>query len=291
MLVFATAMMLGACGVNLGIEGVTSEWVTIDGQNGRKALLVAPENHDPATSTTKLPLVVNLHGLGSNAEDMARLAEWPQAVVDDNLLMVFPDGRDKSWNAGGCCGGAVADGIEDVSYLDFVIDQMVAEEGADPDQIYMTGYSNGAMMTYRYNCERPDKLKGAASYAGTNYSDCVPTGSSPFFQISGSADPVIPVLGGESTLPGVGDVPKVETSMEEVSTGANCAAPEFNDAEGVAHFTAVDCRDNSAMRFDVVEGLDHHYPTAETWPSYVAVTEILDFWGLSSRPAEGVEAP
>ncbi len=284
-LFFGVAMILalGACGVNLGVDGARADWSTIDGQHGRKALVVSPEDHDPDLSDEKLPLVVNLHGLNGTAEEMATMAEWPEAVVGHNLLMVFPEGVEKSWNAGGCCGEAESGGVDDVAFLDAVIEQMVEEYRGDPEQIYMTGYSNGGMMTYRYNCERPDQLVGAASYAGTDYSDCKPAGAVPFFQISGSEDTIVPPLGGQSAVQDVGNVPSVPSSIEEVAEGAGCEGETGDETTGVVHVVADNCRNDIVVQYDFVNGLDHHYPTTESFPTYVAVWNIVDFWGLSDR--------
>jgi len=151
--------------------------------------------------------------------------------------------------------------------------------------VYMTGYSNGAMMTYRYVCERPDRLRGAASVAGTDFdADCVPSGAVPFLQVSGSDDPVIPPLGGESSLVGVPDVPLVEPSVMAVAEGAGCPPPTSVVDGRVTSWLAGPCRNGVTVRYDVVDGLDHSYPAAWITPEYVAVDRVLAFWGL---PAPG----
>lgn len=288
-LLMGVSGLLGvACGVDLGVDGIDARWVRVDNQNGREALVVSPEDFDPELSD-RLPAVIVLHGLGSNAEDMARLAEWPQAARDRDLLAVFPQGLEDSWNAGGCCGSASAGGAEDVAFLDALVDQLIGEEGADPDRIYLTGYSNGGMMTYRYSCMRADRLAGAASVAGTDFDeDCEPTGALPFLQVSGADDPVVPVLGGESSMPGVPEVPSVERSVLAVAEGAGCEPPTVTEDGRVMTFTADGCREGVQVRYQVVDGLDHSYPNSVTAPEYVAVDRILDFWGL---PEVGEEQP
>lgn len=284
----ALALIGAGCGVNLGIDGVNAKWDDVERVDGRKMLVVTPETHDVDDAENKLPLVVNLHGLGNSAELMATMAEWPQAVLDHNLLMVFGEGVDASWNAGGCCGTAQSSGVDDIAYLDAVVAQMVAEYGADPDQVFLTGYSNGGMMTYRYVCERPELLAGAASVAGTNYSDCEPGGATSFLQISGDADTIVPPLGGPSVVPDVGEVPSVPVSVGDLSEGAGCTSSQAEALEGFERLTLGDCRDGAVIRYDLVHGLDHIYPTDATFPAYVATDQILDFWGLSER--ESAEA-
>lgn len=302
MLLAVGALLATGCGlfggVDLDVEGVRSRWQTIDGQNGRQALVVWPEGHTNTDPRQILPLVIVLHGLGGDAEEMARLAEWPAAVRDRNIVAVFPDGVENSWNAGGCCGTAAETGANDVAFLDALIDQTVAEEGIDPTRVYLTGYSNGAMMTYRYLCERPGRIAGAASVSGTDWSGCQQSAAVPFLQVSGNKDPVVPVKGGPSTMPGVGNVPRVETSVAGMAKAAGCAPPTTLVLGEVKISLASGCRNGATVRFDVIDGLDHSYPTEATTHDYVAVDRILDFWGLprggstpsTTAPATGVGA-
>lgn len=285
MLLGLITLVLSGCGlfgVDLGIDGVDVRTVRIDNQNGRTALLVEPAGR--TTTSPALPLVVVLHGLGENAEGMARLATWPEAARDIGFVVVFPQGVDDSWNAGRCCGGAVEQGVDDVAFLDAVVAQMIAEENVDRDAVYLTGFSNGAMMTYLYGCRRPDALAGAASVAGTNFSDCRPSAPLRFIQVSGSDDPVIPVLGGKSSLPGLPAVPSVEQSVLAVARASGCTGqPSGAELAGIASFQGAGCVDGKPVRYDVIGGLGHAYPNLVNSPDYVAVDKILEFWGLSGQ--------
>jgi polyhydroxybutyrate depolymerase len=262
--------------------------MAVDNQNGREALLVSRDGFDPETAAEPLPAVIVLHGLGGNAEEMARMAEWPAAARDRGFLAVFPDGVETSWNAGGCCGVASEDGVDDVALLDSLVDQLVAEEGVDPDRIFLTGYSNGGMMTYSYSCRRADRLAGAASVAGTDFDEeCEPSGAIPFLQVSGEEDPVVPVLGGDSSFPDLPDTPSVEQSVLAVARGAECQPPTATESDGLTRFESTGCRQGAQVRYDVIGGLDHSYPTSAITPHYVAVDQILDFWGFGPpSPAE-----
>jgi len=287
LLAFATLVvssLLSSCGlfgIDLGVDGLSVREVTI-GDSDRSAIVVAPEAHHPdSPGSGELPLVVIMHGLAMTAEDMARTPGWPARVAEGGFMAVFPQGTDDSWDAGGCCGDAVTNNVDDVTFLDDVISQMVSEQGADADRVYVTGFSNGAMMTYLYACSRPDAIVGAASVAGTNFSDCEPTEAIPFLQVSGSEDPVIPVLGGTSSLPDIAEVPSVEESILAVARGAGCDAPTGAVEEHMTSFRATGCRNGAQVGYDVIDGLGHTYPTADESPQYVAVDEILEFWGLS----------
>ncbi|MCP4435611.1 MAG: alpha/beta fold hydrolase [Actinomycetia bacterium] len=280
--VLFVALVAGSCswfGTDVGVDGVDVGIVEIDGQHGRDAVVVAPKGHrdDPVE---KLPLVVVLHGLGGNGLSFAQETEWPRAARDRGFVAAFPQGFDESWNAGRCCGAAVGDNVNDVAFIDALINQMVAEENVDPERIYMAGFSNGGMFTFLYACLAPGLLAGAASVAGTNFSDCEPDGSVDFLQVSGRDDPVVPVLGGESSLTNVPEVPSVEQSLLDMAAAAGCDDPKGFEVNGVMSFQDGGCEGGTSVRFDVLEGFGHQWPGEENSPNYVAVDKITEFWGL-----------
>ena len=43
---------------------------------------------------------------------------------------------------------------------------LIDQYNIDPTKVYMTGWSNGAMLTMRAVCELGDKIRAAAPYAG-----------------------------------------------------------------------------------------------------------------------------
>ena len=47
-----------------------------------------------------------------------------------------------------------------------MINILVEKYSIDPKRIYITGWSNGAIMTMRLVCELGDKIRAAAPYAG-----------------------------------------------------------------------------------------------------------------------------
>jgi len=255
--VLFVALVAGSCswfGTDVGVDGVDVGIVEIDGQHGRDAVVVAPKGHrdDPVE---KLPLVVVLHGLGGNGLSFAQETEWPRAARDRGFVAAFPQGFDESWNAGRCCGAAVGDNVNDVAFIDALINQMVA-------------------------CLAPGLLAGAASVAGTNFSDCEPDGSVDFLQVSGRDDPVVPVLGGESSLTNVPEVPSVEQSLLDMAAAAGCDDPKGFEVNGVMSFQDGGCEGGTSVRFDVLEGFGHQWPGEENSPNYVAVDKITEFWGL-----------
>ena len=72
-----------------------------------------------------------------------------------------------SWNSGSCCSFAKRDEIDDTTFIIEVMDILVRDHNVDPDQIYVTGHSNGAIHSYRIGCELGSRLRGVIPFAGS----------------------------------------------------------------------------------------------------------------------------
>ena len=264
--------------VDLGLPGASARWLSLSGLSSREALVVTNESVEPDTGGQELlPLVVVLHGLGSEAEGMARISGWAAAARDRNLVVAFAQGSDNSFNAGGCCGEAATGGVDDVAYLEQVIDDVTDTFPADPDRTYLVGYSNGGMMTYRFLCEAAGRLAGAASVAGTNTSGCAPSAPVDFLQVSGAEDTVVPLAGGASSTEGIGPFPPVTESVAAVAAADGCPEPVVLADPPVTATRWTPCGGGVTVGLDVLAGADHGYPLAESYP---ATDRILAFWGV-----------
>ena len=58
------------------------------------------------------------------------------------------------------------DNIDDVGFISALIDLMIKDYNMDPNRVYMTGISNGAIMSYRLACEIPHKIAAIAPVDG-----------------------------------------------------------------------------------------------------------------------------
>lgn len=270
--------------VDVGVEGVSSEWIDVAGPHDRRAILVT--DADAESGDARPPLVVVLHGLGQDAEHMASIGGWPTLAADRGAVVVFADGWRNSWNAGTCCGDAASEGVDDVAYLDTLIGDVVDSTGADPDSVYMVGFSNGGMMTYRYMCEGSVRLRGAASLAGTDVDSCTPTRAVDFIQISGSADDAVPLDSSTSVLPQLGPLVPVRRAVDDVATAFGCPESSTTQSGPATSTVWSPCRDGVTVRLDVIAGLLHAYPIVD---GYQGTDQILGVWRW---PATGLpEAP
>ncbi|UDY35428.1 alpha/beta hydrolase family esterase [Dermatobacter hominis] len=284
----ALAALAAACSssVDIGVEGVDARWIDVKGPGDRQALLVTAEavaDDGDDTPEPAPPLVVVLHGLGQDAEHMATIGGWAQLARDRGTVVVFGEGSEHSWDAGTCCGEAAAREVDDVAYLDRLIDQVVDSTGADRDAVRMVGFSNGGMMTYRYLCEGEVRLAAAASIAGTDVDGCTPTRPTTFIQISGSADTIVPLYDTPSAAPELGPLEPVSESIRGVANAFGCPTPRLGRTGPVTTTLWAPCAEGVTVRFDVVAGMPHAYPIVD---GYQGTDQILQLWGLGA-PAPG----
>ncbi|MCW2678980.1 MAG: hypothetical protein JWM62_381 [Frankiales bacterium] len=110
------------------------------------------------------PVMVVLHAWLSDPENDARSTGFNRLADRDGVLVAYPEGTRRSFNAGLCCGEAVVQGVDDVAFLSQVVNDLRAR-GAG--RISVVGFSNGGMMAYRFGCERPDLVDTVGVMSGT----------------------------------------------------------------------------------------------------------------------------
>src|SRR5262249_31106141 len=136
-----------------------STTVTIPQGSARRIALV----HVPAGYTGKkqVPLVLNLHGSGSTADDQRLFTGMNRTANADGFVVAYPqgaipDGSGFDWNVPGqpLIGGrkVPAGSPSDVAFLGALITTLEGSYCIDPHRVYATGFSGGARMTSQLGC-------------------------------------------------------------------------------------------------------------------------------------------
>ena len=149
------------------------------------------------------PVVLVLHG-GRGSADMQRERTGFDALAQrEGFTVVYPEGMalgmgGHAWNTGFLLRKQVGE-ADDIAYLDTLIDLLVRKHRVDPKRVYMTGGSNGAMMTFVYAVKRSEKLAAIAPIVGAMFTfDQKPTAPLPVLMINGANDNEVPLEGGMS---------------------------------------------------------------------------------------------
>lgn len=159
--------------------------------------LRVPAGYDGATP---IPLVVDLHGLGSSKAGQQALSGMAALADIEGFAVVWPDGRFSSWNAGWCCGQAVDEQVRDVAFLRTLVEAVAAELAVDRTRVYATGLSNGGAMTQRLACEAADVFAAAAAMAFpiglAPITSCAPSRPIAVLTVQAPTDTLVPYEGG-----------------------------------------------------------------------------------------------
>lgn len=200
------ALLLGTM-ILFGGMGGRAQAQTVTGSLNWGGLTRTYRLHLPtgADQTGVRPLVIALHGGGGSGERMEHLTQGGFNTLADKegFVVVYPDGLEKHWNDGreNARYRAHRENLDDVGFISALIDQLVQRRNIDPERVYVTGISNGALMAHRLACELAGKIAAIAPVAGNMpanpASRCAPAGPVSVLMINGTADPMVPWEGGD----------------------------------------------------------------------------------------------
>ncbi len=156
------------------------------------------------TKESPSPLLVVLHGYGSDGPGHAQMFDIGALAERDRVIVVAPDGTpdakgNRFWNAVPACCDFDHRAPDDVAYLREVIADVRARYTIDPRRIYAVGHSNGGAMALRLACDAADVLASVSSLAGPFYTDtglCKPSAAVAVQLFHGTRDKVVPYEGG-----------------------------------------------------------------------------------------------
>jgi polyhydroxybutyrate depolymerase len=247
--------------------------------NGLKRHYVVhvPKAYDGKTA---VPVVIMFHGGGGKAHGAMQETGWSAKADKENFLAVYPEGvpRDpsrrgsfvanpQSWNDGSARTilSAAQQNIDDVGFVNAMLDDLDRKFRVDPQRLYATGFSNGASMTFRAGRELSTRLAAIAPVAGSDWlARPAPAQPLSLLYLTGTADPLNPLEGGEITLGDkpAGNKPPVRDFIGKWVNMLGCA-PEpktVYDRDGVKGIAYTSCHGNAEVAFYTVAGMGHFWP-------------------------------
>ena len=185
-------------GQSVKTQGLYTDSMTYEGLN-RKYMYYIPSGIDHLVN---IPVVFFLHGMGASAQIGVNVLgpQYHARAERDKAIVVYPNAVSKHWNDK--LGGSypLTDSVNDVGFLNALIDLFIREFKANPNRIYFSGSSNGGMMTYRLSCDIPEKIRAIAPFVSTISPNVArefsQAKSIPIIITSGTADSVIKWNGG-----------------------------------------------------------------------------------------------
>jgi polyhydroxybutyrate depolymerase len=233
----------------------------------------------PAAGAAPLPAVLILHGAGGTATWTLDETGWDATADRAGFVAVLPEGaradptrppgflqNPQAWNAGAPQRLPDQPDVDDVAFLDAVLDELPRRYPLDPRRVFVTGFSNGAGMAFRLGAERSERFAALAPVAGHCWQvDPHPTRALPTLYLVGDADPLVPLEGGEVVSPW-GGVPTLKPPVSETvarwaaALGCPPAPARREQGDGLRTTVYGPGRDGAELVVTVVEGLGHHWP-------------------------------
>jgi polyhydroxybutyrate depolymerase len=145
----------------------------------------------------------------------------------------------------------------------------------DPERLYVTGMSNGAMMTYRLACESALPIAAIAPVAGTLTVACEHPQRVSVLHLHGLADRNVPIDGGYGSGFARVSYRPVASGIAVFRSANACTAPVTRTAGPVTTARSA-CADGKVVQFTTVAGAGHQWPGSVRPPARAAATLQLD---------------
>lgn len=236
--------------------------------------------HVPASLdlTQPAPLVLNYHGLTSNAAQQVAFSNLNALADTEGFIVAYPEGLSNSFNAGSCCSALASPPHmeDDGAFTREIIADISTKLCVDDRRIYSTGMSNGGYMSEYNACVNADVFAAVApvSAMGFQQADCNPSRPIPMIAFNGTADGLVAYDGSN-------------TSVDSWLTRDGCGGDPVRTDYGASFCeTWTDCDGGAEITHCTLTGMGHCWPGASFCPFGDINTEIdanSEMWAFMSR--------
>lgn len=217
-----------------------------------------------------LGLVLNLHGGGGTGAGQQGLTGFNAVADATSLLVVYPDGYDKSWADGRGASPADRRHVDDVGFLVALVGKLQNDFGVPAGHVFATGMSNGGFMSNRLACDRADVFAAIAPVSGTLGTGvaCNPSRPVSVLDAHGTADPMVPFNGGDVRgRGGLSHAVSVKSVVDRWRVVDGCQGdpavevlPNAGDGTVVHRFDSQTCAAGTEVVFYQIDNGGHTWP-------------------------------
>lgn len=244
----------------------------------RRYLLYVPASYNPDLPT---PLVISLHGFSEWPAHQAQISGWNELADQHGFIVVYPSGTrlPLHWRLQGLANDPASQPV-DVQFIADLVDHLSAQYNIDPTRIYANGLSNGGGMSYELACILSERIAAIGSVAGAYLlplEECHPSRPVPAILFHGTADRVVPYLGGPGRsfrLP-FPSIPEFAAGLARLN---DCTAPPTSApvSESVSLQSYTACR--APVHLYTIRGGGHAWPGGQPLPALIVgpTTDEID---------------
>ena len=271
-------------------ENLTRRTLTVGGQEREFFINV------PASVKGKpAPVVFALHG-GASSSGLAQhvKVDYTKLGEQEGYVTVYPSGVN-GWNIGSHDAYSVkrrTSDADDIGFFRAMFDTLIAEGIADPQRIYITGGSNGGVMTQFLVCNLADRIAGAGVMVATLPAAVKdwpkPARPVPMIIMLGTVDPMKPWSGNADQL-------SADATVEYWRTQNGCAGdakkwdlPDLDPNDG-CRVHAQRWKGKAPVLFYTMEGHGHGWPMQKgrdetgTGPKTRDLSAPDEFWKFFNK--------
>lgn len=231
--------------------------------------------HRPPSAKGAVPLVIGLHGLNQPVERVSQIWTMDTIAEREGFAVLYPEALGGRWSYDESRpvkphGTDLL--VDDVGFINAIIDKLVAEGSVDASRIYAAGVSNGGLMAWTMACRMSDRLAGVAPLISGmldhQLQRCKPKRQVPLVVLAGTSDWMQPYDGAITAEFRLLSVPE---SLEFWRRQRECTNLDINMVEPHAPkdptraviIDWTECKTASPLRFYRIEGGGHALPTFE----------------------------
>jgi polyhydroxybutyrate depolymerase len=245
--------------------------LTVDG-HARTVIVHVPHGY---TGKTKVPLVLNFHGSGSDATQQEKFTGMDAAADAHGFLVAYPqgiisEGSGFDWNVPGAplVGGrkVPAGAANDIAFATKLVTELEQRYCVDAKMVYAAGFSGGSRLVSALACDDSGVFAAVGVVSGLRRPQpCPATRAVPIVAFHGTADPVDPYKGhGQAYW--TYSVPAAEQDWAAQEHCAKTPATS-HPASTVTLVRYSKCGDGSTVELYTIAGEGHEWPGGPKLPA------------------------
>lgn len=157
--IFTTFFLIATLSLAQASEGTVCHLQQPCSVGERSYHIRLPDNWD---GKSPMPVLLHFHGWGRQGTLIVRHKRIAGATRARGVLLLAPNGRGRTWRFNN-------PRSDDIAFIDAMIEDAAKRWPIDRSRIFVSGYSWGGSMAWRYVCARGETVAAMLSISGTLY--------------------------------------------------------------------------------------------------------------------------
>ena len=271
------SLLLSACDSGAGVDAQEINFSLAVDDTLRSVRFRIPESLSPGDPAQVL---IAFHGSRDSGPAFQRGAGL-DGLAGNDLIIAYPTAAKGNWAEGCNCNIADRLGINDLGFVDAMLDTLANRYQVHRERTFAVGFSQGGLFTYRLACERGDRFKAVAAVAAPMSEPlsetCAAENPVSVMTLHGREDGVLPWDGTDAGALSLLSAPETAFFWSK-KLSCETSARAFTDSKGARLPTSEyeDCRGDSRVRlFEIPRGSHQWYTNGPD-----SRRLVLEFFGL-----------